>query len=111
MARIRFNDTEYDLPDSDTWTIGELSEAEHAFGRSFGDESQGDSMAIAFFIAVRRIDKEIPTVVLADAIRALPISALLASAEDADDVPLDSTEPTDHDDPPTIGPRRLEASA
>lgn len=104
MARIRFQGKEYELPDSETWTIAELSAAEHALGVSFGEQSQADSMGIAFYIAVRRVEKDMPPVVLADAIRQIPMSDLIAEDTPAD--PLASPET-----PPSIGPRHLEASA
>lgn len=105
MARFLFGGKEIELPDSESWTIAELSEAEHAMGTSFGDNSQADSMAIAFFVAVRRVDKEMPAVLLADSIRQIPMSALL----------MDEAEPplatdTSPGDPLNSGPRRLEAS-
>lgn len=82
MARLRMDDKEYDLPDSETWTTGELSEAEHALGASFGGDSQGDAMAISFYIAVRRVDKDINHVMLADKVKQIPMSGLLMDEEE-----------------------------
>lgn len=81
MAKLQFNGKEYDLPDSEGWTTGELSEAEHALGASFGANSRGDAMAISFYIAVRRVDKDISPVSLADAIKRVPMGALSVAEE------------------------------
>ena len=88
MARLKFDGKEYELPDSEDWTTGELSEAEHALGTSFGGESQGDVMAISFYIAVRREDKEIPPVLLADRVKQVKMGELLLSEPEEEEGPL-----------------------
>ena len=104
MAALKFGGKEYELPDSASWTVAELSEAEHALGVSFGEESQGDAMAVSFFIAVRRVDKTTEAVALADRVRQIPIGALVADEEAAS--PLAD----DHGDPQNGGLRPLEVS-
>ena len=101
MASLRLDDKIYPLPDSDDWTTGELSEAESALGVVFSDKSQGDAMSISFFIAVRRIEKDMPPVVLADKVRQIKMRDL-----DIDD---DPRPPLVSADPSTIGRPPLEA--
>jgi len=111
MAKLRLDGREYELPDSDDWTTGELSEAEHALGVSFGEKSQGDAMAITFYIAVRRAMSatEMPPVILADRVKRIPMKDLLA--EEEENPPAEAgTNPASHEDQPTTGPRLLAAS-
>jgi hypothetical protein len=75
-----------------------LSEAENALGVAFGDKSQGDAMAISFFIAVRRVDKDTPPVLLADKVRQVKMRDL--DIEDESDQPPLALAP---DDRSTIG--------
>ena len=112
MAKLRMDGKEYELPDSDDWTTGELSEAEHALGASFGDTSQGDAMAITFYIAVRRVvgSSEMPNVVLADRVKRIPMKDLLTEEEDESPPVEAGTTPASQEDLPTTGPRRLAVS-
>jgi hypothetical protein len=103
MASLKLDGRVYALPDSDDWTTAELSEAESALGVAFGDKSQGDAMAISFFIAVRRVEKDTPPVVLADKVRQIKMRDL-SLEDDEDEKP-----PFDPADPSTIGRPPLEA--
>jgi len=107
MAAIRMDGVEYPLPDAGDWTVGELSEAENALGVSFGDKSQGDSMAVSFYIAVRRVDKETMPVALADKVKNVKMSQFDVS-EDEEQAPLET--PFGPAESPTSGPRLSEAS-
>lgn len=111
MAKIRFDGREYDIPNSEDWTTGELSEAEHALGHAFGENSKGDDMNISFYIAVRRVrsSSDIPNVILADSVKRTKLGDL--NTEDDESPPADAgTNPASHEDQPTTGPRRLAVS-
>lgn len=110
MARLRMEGKEYDLPESDGWTTGELSEAEHALGASFGSESQGDNMAISFYIAVRRVDKETGHVQLADKVKQIPMGDLLMDEEEETEAsPLET--PFGPERQPTSGTSNSDSTA
>lgn len=104
MDRVRFQGTWYEVPDPDDWTTGEVSEAEHALGHRLSEESTADAMAVAFYIAVRRGDKEIPPVLLADSVRQIKFSDYEKDLPDAAD-PLEPPAAQ-----PTSGPRLSAAS-
>lgn len=89
--KLNFGGEEYQIPNSDDWTVGELADAERAIGRSFGSGSNGDDMSISFFIAIRRKDKEIDAVQLADACRQVKMSDFDTSDDEDDVSPLDET--------------------
>lgn len=112
MAKVRYDGKEYEIPDSEDWTTGELSEAEHAIGAAFGGASQGDAMSIGFYIAIRRIDSDTPNVMLADACRKIKMRDLLSDEEEEAD-PLDAEKPSEsngHAGQQTIGAPLSEAS-
>lgn len=86
MPKYRYNGLEVEAVPQEDWGLGELSEAEHALGVALDGSSAGDALAIAFYISVRRVDKEIHKALLGDAAKAIKMSDLLDSEEPA---PLD----------------------
>jgi len=107
MASYKWNDKEYPQVPYDDWTAGELSNAEHAFGKALDGSSTGDIAAAMFFVAVKRLEPEMNEVMLADAARSLPMSELVF-ADDEGEAPLET--PFGPAVPLTSGLQPLEAS-
>lgn len=113
MASVRIDDKEYDLPDSGDWTAGELGEAERAIGAAFNSGSQGDDMAISYYIAVRRevSSDELPPARLGDLAKRVKMNQLTTDKdEDEDETPAPLETPFGPAEPPTFGPLRSAAS-
>lgn len=112
MATVTIDGTAYDLPDSGEWTAGELSEAERSIGAAFNSGSQGDDMAISFYIAVRRhvSSDEVPPARLGDMAKRVKMNQLSTDKEE-DEAPAPLETPFGPAEQQTSGPRLSEASA
>lgn len=102
MASYKWNDKEYPQIPYDEWTAGEVSNAEHALGKSLDGSSTGDIAAAMFIVAVLRVEPQTPPVMLADAARSMPMKALAIVPEEEEEGPLEP-ESNGHAEPLTSG--------
>ena len=83
MAKLEYQGKLLDI--AEDWRVGELIEAENALDIDMEKAKGGAKMALIAYITIRRVDKDTPSGVLADAVLRMDLTAFGSGESEEDD--------------------------
>lgn len=83
MAQLEYQGALIEI--AEDWRVGELIEAENALDIDMEKARGGAKMALIAYITIRRVDKDIPKGVLADAVLSMELTDFASDDEAKDD--------------------------
>jgi hypothetical protein len=86
VATIKYEGNEIRV--AEDWRLGELIEAENAMGVDMETARGGAKMALVLYISIRRAKPELPADGLANIVRHMEITSVVADDDEAEELPL-----------------------
>lgn len=99
MAKIQVNGVEYELPEEDDLTLGEIADIEDVCGQGYDLSQPGSKVMLAMtYVAMRRKD---PTVTLED-VRSVRMIHMEVDDDEPEEVPTEAADAAESNGTPGI---------